>query len=259
MTLVQNNFDGGTQGVTITQGSVGNSGGASGDFFNTITGPFVFDATGARFFLGGRVQIASSTAWRSYHQWTAVSQVAGRFVFSFNTSVVNSVSVGGSVGSSTFATAVRFATGSSGQFAVLNAAGSTIATSSALSANTLYVLEYQVAPGTATNNGTIQVQFYTWAAVLAAGGTPSGGSMLINFATTTGNAGGATNPNISRGQLGNNDTVTSLDITFDDIVYNTGTLNPIGAPPIPASVPAPQLSVMRTEVISRSHGRLTNR
>ena len=244
MSTVQNNFDGGTSGGTI---GASNSGGASGNAFNTVTGPFVYDTTGALSALGGRVQIASSTAWRSYLSWGSVSSLAARMAFTFNGTVPASTTVGSCINSA-FATVFKFSTSASRGLAIQDAASATLGTSAALTADTTYEIEYQIQPGATTSTGSISAQFYAASAP---------GTLLLNYNSGTANLG--TVQALVRGQNGNHDTVTSLDITFDDIVYNTGTLNPIGAPPIPASVPAPQLSVMRTEVISRSHGRLTNR
>jgi hypothetical protein len=232
MSTVQNNFDGGTNGVTIT---TGNSGGASGDAFANVTGPFVYDTTGARAGEGGRVQIASSTAWRSYHSWSAVSQLAARIVFTLNGSVSNTFTIASSVDTA-FAANFKFGINGSSKLVVQNAAGSTLATSAAaLSANTAYVAEYQVAPGVDTSSGTIQLQLYTVAAP---------GTLLLNYASSTVNAG--TNQLI-RGQLGHNDTVTSLDITFDDIKYNLSTLTPVG-PPGANSAPTANAGVDQTNI-----------
>lgn len=228
MTLVQNNFDGGTDGAgtagAITTGNSANS----GDAFANVTGPFAYDTAGAYRALGGRVQIASSTAWRSYHSWASATQVAARVVFTFNTSVTNSFSIAGSLNSS-FTTVAKFATDVSGKLLAQNAAGSTMATTAGvLSAGTAYVIEYQIQPGTTTSNGVISVQAY-------AAATP--GTLLINFSSAAANLGTVTG--IVRGQVGNNDTVTSCDITFDALAYSTGTLTAIGPPALSPSAALP--------------------
>lgn len=215
MTTVQNVFSGGTAGATIT---TGNSGGTSGDAFATVTGPFIYSATGARSGLGGRVQISSSTAWRSYHSWSSTTQLAARVAFTFNGSVANSVTLCGAVNSA-FATAAKFGTNAAGKGVVLNAAGSTLATAAtALAADTEYIVEYQVAPGSTTSNGTIAVQLYAASAP---------GTLLLNYSATTVNAGTL---GLVRGQLGNNDLVAALDVTFDDVRYDLATLTAVGPP-----------------------------
>jgi hypothetical protein len=215
MSTVQNNFDGGTNAATIT---TGNSGGASGDAFSSILGPFVYDTTGARAGEGGRVQIASATTWAMYHAWTSVSQVAARVGFTLNGTVPTTVTLASSINSS-FGIIFKFGLNGAGKLFLQDAAGANLATSaSALSANTAYVVEYQVAPGASTSTGTIYVQFYTVA---------SPGTLLINYASTTANAG---TTNVLRGQLGEHSSVNSLDVTFDDIKYALGTLTAVGPP-----------------------------
>jgi hypothetical protein len=231
MTLVQNNFEGGSQGTTITPA---NSGSGSGDAFATITGPFVFDSTGAYHGLGGRVQIATSTAWRDYHSWASVTQVAARVVFVFNGSVptpAGGMVLLAAINATSFASVFKFGIDNGAHLLAENAAGGTLQSSSpsTLSAGTAYVLEYQIQPGTTITTGVISCQAY-------AAATP--GTLLINFSSSTANLG--TVAGIVRGSLGENDAVTTLDITFDEIVYNTGTLTAIGVPPTyaPAAVAA---------------------
>lgn len=232
MTLLANNFDGGTDGAGTTGGVTTGNSANSGTAFNTISIPtatsatFNYDATGALSGLGGRWQVTGgSTGWRAYHSWSTVTQAAARVVFTFNTSVINSFSIAGSVNNTSFATVLKFATDSGGKLLAQNAAGSTLATTaSALSAGTAYVIEYQIQPGSTTSTGVVSVQVYTAAAP---------GTLLINFSSSTANLGTVTG--IVRGQIGNNDTVASFDITYDALAYSTGTLTAIGPPSVSPS------------------------
>lgn len=213
-------FEGGSDGTTLT---TTNTGTAPDTAFNTVTGGAIwtFSSTGKiRGSLGCRVQVgATSTAWRAYDSWTAVGQIAGRVGFVWNGSVRASTSVCGVVNTS-FATVVKVQTDASGKLLIQDAAGATLATTAAaLSPGTAYYVELQVAPGTTTTNGTVKAQLYAVA-------TP--GTLLINLNNTACNAGTA---QLVRGQLGNNDSVTSMDLTFDDVQWSTGTLVALGPPP----------------------------
>lgn len=214
-------FEGGTDGATLT---TANSGTAPDAAFNTVTGGSIwtFSSTGKiRGTLGARVVIGTTaTAWRAYDQWSAVTQVVGRVGFTWNGTVKASTVICGVINSS-FAAMMKVVTDATGKVIVQNAAGTTLATTAAaLTAGTAYYVEMQVAAGaTGTTDGTINVQLYTAAAP---------GTLLINFTSTAANTNGTAGS--VRGQLGDNSAVASLDITFDDVMWRTSTLTPLGAP-----------------------------
>jgi hypothetical protein len=230
MTLVQNNFNGGTDGNGTTGQITTANSANSGDAFNTMTptpptATWTYDATGALAGLGARVQIASSTAWRAYHQWTSTPQLAGRVVFTFNTLPSAAIGITSIINATSFANIFACSIAATNKISFVNAAsGSLGATASAISANTPYVAEFQLQPDGTGAAGIVTAQFY-------AAATP--GTQLITVNSTTANLGTVTG--IVRGALGQNTAVTSLDITFDAVAYNTGTLTAIGPPSLSPS------------------------
>ncbi len=259
MTTQQNNFEGGGaaggEGTGIT---TGNSGGASGNAFNTITipsgGTFTFSVTGADVAgtFGGRWRLISAgTGWRAYLQWAAVSnQLAARWVFCFNTLPTVNMLIAVIVNGSFTSNMQMLYVTASQTLQTRNAAGTNIGpASSAISANTVYVLEAQMDCSNSNTTGTIQTQLYALA---------NPGVLLLNYASgaTVDAGGGAASPQPIRGSLGNNDIVANLDLTFDDLFFVTGTLTPVGAPYTGPVISPPQLVLMRTEVSSRSEGRV---
>lgn len=94
--LRKNSAEGGTNGVTVTQGVGGNSGGFSGDYFDGVTiagaSALTFDNTHARELLSYKIAPASNQA--NYLQWDTqmgtVTTVYGRFYIWLDVSPANS-------------------------------------------------------------------------------------------------------------------------------------------------------------------------
>jgi hypothetical protein len=200
-------YDGseGVQGNTVTTGTQ----------WTSIAGTATFDAAGARNGLGYRWVEASAITWSGYKTITSSSQVAGRVNFTFNSLPVTRdliVTI-----DAAFANNSRFGVDGASHPVVKDSAGTVLATgAAALSAGVNYGCELQMDVGTTTANGTINCQVYALSAP---------GTLLLSFASTTVNAGAGSN--VIRGQVGNDDPVT-IDITFDDILWRTGTLTPVG-------------------------------
>lgn len=222
MAVIQNNAEGGTaEGLTVT---TANSGGLSGDAFNTITGPLQFSATGkGHGTYGLRVVVgATSTAWRAYHSFTATATLSGRLYFTLNTLPSAIRTLWAAIEGTGFSANMKWGVDATNKFFVQSAAGSVLATSAAaLAAATLYRVEWQTAPGTTTTDGTIILKLFAG---------EDNATPLLTYSAANINAGAG--KTVVRGSLGNNDPVTNLDVTYDDIKYDTGQLaflGPVGA------------------------------
>ena len=80
--LLSNSFEGGSNGVTLTPLVGGNTGGASGDFFNgvinTVPGTIAFDSTHAAH--GSlSMKIGTTTASQTYCHWNSTSITGGPY------------------------------------------------------------------------------------------------------------------------------------------------------------------------------------
>jgi hypothetical protein len=93
--------------------------------------------------------------------------------------------------------------------------GPLFTSTAALTAATTYRVEMQVDTGSASNNGTIAMQYFAGDSTTA----------IQSFPGTGVNAGSGVS--LVRFQLGNNDVVT-IDTTFDDIRISSGSMTPIG-------------------------------
>lgn len=197
----------GTAGATVTTGSA----------FDNIVGSATYAATGAAHgSLGYRWQQVSAAAWRGYKGFTASSQLACRVNFTLN-SLPNAGRGLVWVVNQAFGSNARFGVNSTNKPIIQDAGGTILATAAAaLSAGTAYGVEIQTSPGTTTTDGTIKCQLYALS-------DPS--TLLLNYAATNVSAGSGSN--ILRGQLGSN-TSETIDVTFDDVIWRTGTLTAIG-------------------------------
>jgi hypothetical protein len=128
---------------------------------------------------------------------------------------------------SSFATNMRISVDATNHLQVKNAAGSVLFTATAaLSAATLYRLEWEIDVGTTSTNGTINFRYYLGDSSTA----------VQSYTSSTINAGSGVN--IVRTQLGNNDSVT-INVTFDDLVTVTGSTTPVGPYSTALTVPMP--------------------
>ena len=225
MTDYKHDFEGSTDGTQITTATFG-----SDTAFSVIlpanaptTNAWYFSTTGKiSGTLGGRINITSSTAWRAYHTIASGTQVACRWGFTFNGAMPGAALVIASIIEGTgFAAVFHALVDISSHMNIQDFSGTKYTQTGTLAAGTAYYLEVQVDMGASTTTGTINAQLYTAA-------DPS--TLLINYASgATLNTRG-TGSAIIRAQLGQNNTVTALDLTFDDVLYRTGTMTPIGAP-----------------------------
>jgi len=227
MALTNNNFDGGTAGTGVT---TGNSGGASGKAFTTLTIPsgstLTYSTTGMTpgGAFGGRWQLSSATtAWFGMLQFTAGgTSCAFRWNFCLNTLPSVNLLLATVVNSS-FAVNMQILLTSGNTIQVRNAAGTNLGSaSSALTAGTVYGLEVQLDCGSTTTNGTILAQLYALSNTT---------SLLLNYTSggaTVNAGGGSASPQPHQMTMGNSDVITTLDVTFDDLLVNTGSLTALG-------------------------------
>jgi len=218
------NAEEGTSGAAVTAGSA----------FDNIVGSPTYSTTGkAHGSLGYRWQQGTATAWRAYKGFTASSQLACRVNFTLN-SLPNAGRDLVWVVNQAFGSNARFGVNSINKPIIESASGTILATgASALVAGTAYGVEIQTSPGTTTTDGTIKCQLY-------AVSDPS--TLLLNYSATNVSAGSGSN--ILRGQVGSN-TSEIIDVTFDDILWRTGTLTavgPVGANQTPTANAGPDQS-----------------
>lgn len=150
--LRKNSAEGGSNGVTVTQGVGGNTGGGSGDYFDGVTlggaSVLIFDNTHARDLLSYKIAPANNQA--DYLEWNTqmgtVTTVYGRFYIWLDTSPASAPLLQFRSGG---AQAARLVLNPSGANATMNwkdAAGTDIAstTTAALTVSQWYRFEYKV-------------------------------------------------------------------------------------------------------------------
>ncbi len=232
MTVLTNSFEGGTNGVQLTGGSGGNSGGASGNFFDTVTNTGtnavdVFDNThAAHGTLSCKVSTGTS-AVQSLNRWStsmgAVNQVWFRTYLYFTAipaALFRFVGFANSSGSNTCATVAISPTGKVEYF---NATGSAVI----ITANTIPLNAWFRVEGLLIGSATAgQMQLKTFTTSMD-GQTPD----EILTSTAVQNTFGA--PGLySFGQVSNQANVAAF--WMDDIgISNTGWLGPYGTPTTP--------------------------
>lgn len=231
MTTITNNFEGGTNGVAVT---TGNSGGASGTAFSSMSG------TGLKF--------SSADAFQGSMGAVVVAGTAGAGVFNFSSTKVSGkmyftpkatattdthlmrIHSGGTrivsihlaaPGTNSGKIRIDDGTGTAGVFTFANACAN----------NTTHRLEAYVVAGSSTTNGTIKVAYY-----LGNSTTP----VETAYVNTAANVGaGLTLDQIYMGKFSN----TTEDVGFDSFSYDTALTDFIGvaagAPPT-VSTPANQ-------------------
>lgn len=201
-----NTLEGGTNGVTVTQGVGGNTGGASGDFFDIIiTGASFTNEFSTAQAMHGTLSLrqAGGSASQSHFRWDfspAIDRAFFRFYFRTPT-----ISTGRSlaqlrVGS---AQALRLALSGSA-LTVNNAANTVLDTSTGLSSNTWYRVEADVQQST----GNVTINIYAGDALTT-----------LDVLTATGaSIGGGDYEEIRFGQIAN---ATGLpDVFFDSLDAN---------------------------------------
>lgn len=216
MTLIQNNAEGGTAGTTVT---TGNSGGSSGAAFSQISvsgsptyaytdtvvahGSLSYHVSGAsgstaKLYFGGTS--GASAAFRAYIYLPTLPGTA-QTLFNFQTS--------------TFSGIANINISNANKLYVTDASATVYTAPDALLAATWYRVEAQLEVGADAASGTLRFQYFQ-----ADSSTP-----VASFDSTTANIGSS---NIYRSQIGKQTSSATLDIFYDDIAYNDGTLTPIG-------------------------------
>jgi hypothetical protein len=234
VTTYVNTAEGGTDGTTVT---TGNSGGASGDAFASVLGPWKFSAANkAHGSLGYLCDTsAGATGYWMYHSPTAASQYAVRFYFK----LVALPSASRDLFRILDASGTRHCTISllaTNQIALLNAADAGLKTeSAALTANTWYRCEIEIDCGTTTSNGTIN-----WRTYLGDSTTP----ISTAYTSSTVNAGGGTNHGRVQWGTGSSNTI---QYAIDDIKIVTGSMTAVG--PVATNV-APAVTVGSDQTVA---------
>lgn len=200
--------------------STGNSGGTSGDAFNTVdstgTGSITFSSVRAMHGRQSYLVVTNATA-TDFIVWTGANDTsaAARVYLMLNANPASTsdfVTIRNSGG-----TAAKLQINGSGAIQVTNAAGTGLDTfTPALTANVFYRLEMQVIIGADTSTGTIRAQLYLGDSTTA----------LDSYSSSTVNAG---TTNITEVRMGK---ITSATATanwyMDDLALNSGTSTPIG-------------------------------
>lgn len=212
MTDVANGFEGGTSGTTITQGSGGNSGGASGGHFDVVgigTGAaLTFDSTHAAHGSLAAKMATGSPAANSYLEWStslsgsAITQAWFR-VYCYFTAFTGTVRIVRALNGSSFIAAV--AINSSGKVLTQDTSGTTRTTSTlTLPVNQWFRLE-GFFTGSATA-GQVEVKIFTTSADATSPDETDTTAATLN---TTGTFTGIT--------FGNPSSVASYTFWLDDL------------------------------------------
>lgn len=224
MALFQNSAEGGTNGTNVTSA---NSGGNSGDKFNTVTpgtGTLTYDTAAAAHGLLG-YNFTSSGTGSGVVSWNAVinlaPSVATRVYFNpgstLPSSLLRLVDIRNTAG-----TAVRVQYSATNHLLIQNAAGTTLFTSStAVSANTWYRIE--LAMSVSATGATINYDYYLLDSTIP---------VEAGYSTTTGNTGTTYIITVSMGSAA---AATNVGAFYmDDFAINTGTTSYIGPVPVAA-------------------------
>lgn len=235
-----NRFSGGTAGTTLTQGSGGNTGGTSGDFFNFLSlgtsmtyqpVPWPGGSMGARLVGGGYMRwdvtgfgtatrvVARTPIYITAHatgDWNVI-----QYRTAANASVGDAIVIG--TGGNAGKIALRPA------FSYMAASLSTFA----MSLNTLYWLEVAASPGTTTSNGRMEYRL-----------TDDAGTVLASYDTgATVNAGTAPGIQVrfTGGPAGS--TVYFDDVRFEAV--SSGWIGPFSTSASIAAVTATATGLVR--------------
>lgn len=160
MSVFRNSGEGGSDGVTVT---TGNSGGASGDAWTSVTlgGGSDVEYDTAQSAHGGVSHLVipanNQTAWFR-KDFTAASQAMASFYVRFPSAPAVVTSICLVRNSTSTAASVRIDTNL--QLRIYDGPGSNLQTFTALSANTWYRVEVRVIKGTGSSDGTIEFAYY---------------------------------------------------------------------------------------------------
>lgn len=226
MTLRQNTAEGGINGATVT---TANSGGASGTAFTTVaptgtpTYQFKNNVAAHGTMSYGITATAGNYVNLVFPIVSAVTQASARFYFYLHTlpsagQDLFQILAGG-------ANVAMIGLSGTNRLAVKSKSTTVNTFPTVLSAGTWYRVEIQAQPGTSTTDGTISCQYYQADSTTPV--DPVYSASNVDAGTT-----GITNV-----QFGKMTSGTALDVSFDDIAWNDGTLTPIGSATNPAIPP----------------------
>ena len=226
MTLRQNTAEGGTNGTTVT---TANSGGASGTAFTTIsptgtpTYQFKNDVAAHGTLSYGITATAGNYVNLVFPIVTAATQASARFYFYLHSlpsagQDLFQILAGG-------ASVAMVGLSGSNRLAVKSKSATVNTFPTVLSATTWYRVELQVQPGSSATDGTISCQYYAGDST-----TP----VDAGYSASNVDAGTAGVTNVQFGKMTSG---TALDVSFDDIAWNDGTMTPIGTATNPAIPP----------------------
>lgn len=157
MATLQNTFDGGTAGTSIT---AGNSGGTNGDAFAVTGSGRTYNADALHGTLGADFTLASGDA-ANYAQWAWTNH--NQFVAQFYFKLVQNVTAtsGFFIIRGTSSAVLQLAVNSAREVTVLTGSGSTNRwTTAALTLNTWYRFDISGQVGASTSTGVLNVDYY---------------------------------------------------------------------------------------------------
>lgn len=210
MTVKYSSFEGQASGTTW---SVANSGGGSGDAIDTQTGGASAAFSNAQSAHGSLSLLINAASSQGYSSWTGLSlaQVGIRFYLYF----VAGVSAAQDIASLTGGPKLQVS--ATGQLKVIDVAGATKKTFTALSTGTWYRVEMYAAKGTSTTDGTIKAAYYTLDST-----TP----VEAEYSATNVNAGTANYTAYNWGKLTGGS--VALNAHFDDVAFSDAVTTYIG-------------------------------
>lgn len=209
MPTLQNTFDGGTVGATITEA---NSGGASGTPFNYVEilagATATYQSTSAMH--GGRgckITGSGAHAFLEHDLTTTYTQMSFRFYVRFPSAPTANCQIFTPRSSADYVAGVNITTAL--KFQAAQVGGTVLFTSATLTANTWYRVEMVVETGTTTANGAIAFKYFLGDSTTA----------VESFSSTTANTSLLPMTMYRIGKV-NNTGSTPMDI--DSITFNTG-------------------------------------
>lgn len=190
MATKTNSAEGLSNGVALTAGSGGNTGGASGDYFPTITitaAPTIEGSTAQAAYGTKSIHFAGTSADRGYLRWTSLGsdRCAGYFHFRWNGSLP-----------ATLGDLVNVRNGTSNIFSITQNVNNTIAikdgtptvlatfTVPSYSGTAWYRCEFEIIVGTTTSNGSVAVRLYALGSTTALSGCTLAPAATSNTGTT---------------------------------------------------------------------------
>lgn len=248
MAFFHNSFEGTTNAVALTQGSGGNTGGSSGDYFPTITtsGTVTLEGSTAQAAHGTKsMHINGSNPSTGYVRYTSLgtASIGGYIYYRWNGSLP---AVTGDFFAARNASTGSFSIGvSSGNLIqVKNAAGTTLNsggwTVPSHSGTQWYRIEFECTPNASATTGVLTVRLYALdSATILTGMTYTASNVDMGSA------------NIDHIRVGKITSAIALEMYIDDIALNTGTTT---IPSLPGANVAPVASWTTTNPLDTPAG-----